>query len=304
MRICDAFGEGGFFYIPGSDTCLETGGHVRAEMHYVDGDPDVLLSDGTPEQSNANFNNWTSRARGNVHFDAKTNSGIGLIQTYIELEFTIGPDDYAEDYSDTETELTYAFVKISNDHGIFTAGRQDSFFDFYSSDDFGTRIDIDDNTTEQTLFAYTFERPEAASAARSRSRIRNRPDGVSTAPTTMKGRSCRTSSATSSVEQEWGSAQIMGVARHIHDKTTLPAWISGDGNGDQDGWLGGRRRRQPEPAAPRVSTFSTQVGYADGALAYITTDPGGIGDFAGPDGDDTNQAWMGRAGFLCRSPTR
>ncbi len=30
VRICDAFGTG-YFYIPGTDTCLRIGGRVRAE---------------------------------------------------------------------------------------------------------------------------------------------------------------------------------------------------------------------------------------------------------------------------------
>jgi opacity protein-like surface antigen len=44
--------------------------------------------------------------------------------------------------------------------------------------------------------------------------------------------------------------------------------------------------------------FATQAGYADGALGYITTDPGAIGDFGGPSAEDTNQAWNVRAGLL------
>lgn len=302
VRICDAFGEG-FFYIPSTESCLKIGGHVRAEMHYVDGDPEVLRSDGTPEQSNAMFNNWTSRARGNVHFDTKTSSGIGLIETYIEIEATIGPDDYAEDYSETEMELTYGFVKVNSDLGTFTAGRTDSFFDFFSSDDYGTRVDIDDNTTQQTLFAYTLNGPHGFTGTLS---IED-PKSIGrrlTGTDDYEGEELPDLVGNIKVEQEWGSAQIMGVVRQIHDKTTLPpdmnpdGDIMNDGGDDQDGigWAAGAGAIVNLPL--RESTFSTEVGYADGALAYITTDPGGIGDFAGPKGDDTNQAWMGRAGFL------
>ena len=35
VRICDAFGTG-FFYIPGTDTCLKLSGYVRVESHFVD----------------------------------------------------------------------------------------------------------------------------------------------------------------------------------------------------------------------------------------------------------------------------
>ena len=35
VRICDAFGTG-FYYIPGTETCLKVGGRVRIEWGYVD----------------------------------------------------------------------------------------------------------------------------------------------------------------------------------------------------------------------------------------------------------------------------
>ncbi len=33
VKICDAYGAG-YFYIPGSDTCLRIGGYVRAEYNW------------------------------------------------------------------------------------------------------------------------------------------------------------------------------------------------------------------------------------------------------------------------------
>ena len=35
VRVCDAFGTG-FFYIPGTETCLKIGGGVRAEFRMFD----------------------------------------------------------------------------------------------------------------------------------------------------------------------------------------------------------------------------------------------------------------------------
>ena len=34
VRVCGAYGAG-FFYIPGSDTCVRIGGRVRAEGRYL-----------------------------------------------------------------------------------------------------------------------------------------------------------------------------------------------------------------------------------------------------------------------------
>ena len=34
VRVCSAYGSG-FFYIPGTETCLRVGGRVRADYRYV-----------------------------------------------------------------------------------------------------------------------------------------------------------------------------------------------------------------------------------------------------------------------------
>jgi hypothetical protein len=278
VRICDPFGDG-FHYIPNSDTCLKVGGYVRAESHYVDGDADVLIGGG----SNSEFNNWTSRARGNLQVEARTASDIGLIRTYVEMQMTIGPGDY-DDYSDTEADLPAAFIEISNDRGAFTVGHTGSFFDFYGSDDYGTRLDVDDSTTEQTLIAYTLFGSNGLRGTlsvedpNSSGRRLNGADDY-------EGQELPDLVGSIKLEQEWGTAQIMGVGRHIHD-------VDGEGLG----WAASAGFSLNLPVSDAV--FSTQFGYADGAIAYLTNDPGGLGDFSGPDGEDTNQAWMARGGLL------
>lgn len=282
VRICDAFGAG-FFYLPGTDTCLKLGGRVRAELHWVDGDPDVLIGGGP----NSEFNNFTTRARANVRWDSRTSTELGLVRAYIDFETQRGPVDYTEPgvepYPD-EFELLYAFIEVTTDHGIFTAGTQDSFFDFYSSDDFGTRIDIDDNTDEFNVFAYSFVSPggwKATLSLEDPDSSGRRLDGADD----YEGLEAPDLVGALRVEQAWGKAQVMGVVGQIHDV-----------NGDGLGWAAGAGVSINLPMI-KDATFGTQFGYADGRLGYITTDPGGIGDFDGPDGEDTNQAWMGRGGF-------
>jgi hypothetical protein len=278
VRVCDAFCAG-FFYIPNTDTCLKLSGYVRSEWHYVDGDTDLLIPGGTISE----FNNRTSRARANVMWEAKTSTDIGLIWTYIEFQATRGPESYEHIYPEA-FEIPAAFIEVTTDRGIFTAGRTGSFFDFYGSDDYGTRIDVDDSTTEQNLFAYSvtsalglkgtlsIEDPDSSGR-----RLNGADD--------YEGQELPDLVGQLRLEKEWGTVQASGVARHIHDV-----------NGDGLGWAasGGFSVKLP---IHNVS-FSTQFGYADGAIGYLTTDPGGIGDFSGPDGGDTNQAWMARGGFL------
>lgn len=279
VRICNAFGTG-FSYIPGTDTCLKIGGYVRAESHWVAGDPSF----------GPDFDEWTTRVRGNIDLDARAETGIGLVRAYVAAQFTVGPTfgsdvDSSVDpnYGGTEPEVAEAFVQISRDWGTFIAGHTASFFDFFGTHGFGTRLNIDDNTGEQTLFALTFT-PGAAGlsitlAAEDPASGDRRLNGTDD----YEGQEAPDGVANIRIEQSWGSAQIMGVVRHIHDVTD-----------DGLGWAAGAGLSLNLPGG---WTFDAQGGYSEGALAYITTDPGGAGDFEGPTGEDTNPAWMLRGGF-------
>ena len=304
VRICDAFGTG-FYYIPGTDTCLRVSGRVRVEAHYVDewgngddDDDDDDDDDGDFFGIDQDTNNYTTRARGNMRLDARTQTDLGLIRAFAEFQVTVGPgglDSNATNYDGAAVDLSAAFIQISNDAGTFTAGHTGSFFDFFGSLGFGTRINIDDNTTEQTLFAYTFGGGNGFGATLSLEDPASSGRRLNGFEEDYEGQEWPDLVGNFRVDQGWGSAQVMGVLHHIHDKED----VGGEGPDDDDhlGWALGAG------ASFKVAglEFSAQGGYADGALGYITTDPGGVGDLNADDDDDdddseTNTAWNIRAG--------
>jgi hypothetical protein len=69
VRICDVYGAG-FFYIPGTETCLRIGGYYRYEIFYG---LDVAGA-------------ITKRARFAPNFDVRSDTGIGTLRGYAELE--------------------------------------------------------------------------------------------------------------------------------------------------------------------------------------------------------------------------
>ncbi|MFJ5370762.1 porin, partial [Bosea sp. CER48] len=73
VRVCTAYGAG-FFYIPGTDTCLRISGRVRAE--YVVGE--------RYGESDA----YGTRARGRLNIDARTQTAYGTLRTFIRYELT------------------------------------------------------------------------------------------------------------------------------------------------------------------------------------------------------------------------
>src|SRR5919112_6274634 len=74
VRVCSAYGEG-FFYIPGTETCLRIGGRVRAD--YLFGEPVTRSEDAIG-----------FRARGRIHADARTETPYGALRALVRFEIS------------------------------------------------------------------------------------------------------------------------------------------------------------------------------------------------------------------------
>jgi Porin subfamily len=68
VRVCDAYGAG-YFYIPGTETCLKIGGWVRYQMNYKNTDKGL-----------------TKVARGRLEFTTKNESDLGTVTGWIRLD--------------------------------------------------------------------------------------------------------------------------------------------------------------------------------------------------------------------------
>jgi hypothetical protein len=75
VRVCDAYGTG-YFYIPGTETCLKIGGYLRFDVGFGFGDA---------YKNNSN-EDWSSRTRAHVAFDAKSDTEYGTLTSRIVLE--------------------------------------------------------------------------------------------------------------------------------------------------------------------------------------------------------------------------
>jgi hypothetical protein len=83
VRVCDAYGAG-FFYIPGTETCLKIGGFVFYDIGASSVGPGdtpgwVAAYDARPDE-------WTKFVRARVNFDARSETEWGTLRSYIELE--------------------------------------------------------------------------------------------------------------------------------------------------------------------------------------------------------------------------
>ncbi|MGO6729904.1 porin, partial [Rhizobium ruizarguesonis] len=72
VRVCDAYGTG-YFYIPGTETCLKIEGYIRFQVNVgedVGGDSD-----------------WDAVTRGQVQFTAKSDTEYGPLTGVIVMQF-------------------------------------------------------------------------------------------------------------------------------------------------------------------------------------------------------------------------
>src|SRR3712207_1336980 len=140
VRVCSAYGAG-FFYIPGTETCLRVGGRVRAD--YLFGEPTTRAED------TIGF-----RARGRLQADARTETAYGTLRAFVRFEITrsSGTPFGREGGIVTDPDVAQAFIQF----GGLTAGRVTSFFSNgdLPTDHMGT-LRFDD-APDVNLLAYTF----------------------------------------------------------------------------------------------------------------------------------------------------
>jgi len=276
---------------------------VRAEQHYVEGFEDNDLSNryGLPNGHDHQINNWSTRVRGHAEWDARTQTDFGLIRAFIAMEGTRGPKSVTGEFFDgvssygSGVTLASAFIQISNDWGTYTAGKFGSFFDFFGSHLYGTRIGLEDGTTDPNLFAWTFAGGNGFSFSISfedPDSTGRRNDGDED----YEGMQLPDGVANIRVDQGWGSAQIMGAVRQIHDKEGGPGIDSGEDD-DQVGFAVGAGVKLGIPGGWEVVA---QGNYSEGMEAYVWSGLHGLGDLDidGVGGDsDTNLAWGVRGGI-------
>ncbi|MBO0142498.1 porin [Agrobacterium sp. Ap1] len=110
VRVCDAFGTG-YFYIPGTETCLKVGGYVRAQ---VDGRSDfgILGSAGTQSTGNAQDGGYRSNIRGQFAVEAKNDTEFGTLASKITVRANTNDPARGTDFYLEETYLQLGGLRV------------------------------------------------------------------------------------------------------------------------------------------------------------------------------------------------
>src|SRR6202035_5040248 len=77
----------GFFYIPGTDTCIKLGGYVRIDTTFNGSVYDQPAWSGDLGQHNRYMDNWASRSRMAITVDTRTATEYGVVRTFGQGDF-------------------------------------------------------------------------------------------------------------------------------------------------------------------------------------------------------------------------
>ncbi len=299
VRICDTYGAG-FFFIPGTDTCLRIGGSVS--VNYV-----INTSPGNatgPGQNGVLGTSYFDQAYStNVNFalnaDARANTEYGLLRAFGQMRAYRGAFSGAfssqglvnsgagQSPRASQLNLDRAFIQFAG----FTFGFSASFFNFYQGD-----VQMTGNFAATargtTVLAYTasFGSGFSATVSLEDNMYRRYSNGdVFTATglqrplsgaggMTYAGQQIPDVVANLRVDQGWGSVQVMGALHQLRDFGFAGAQNAPTASaGSKWGWAVGAGLRLNLDMLARGDVLWLQAVYSDGALDYAfgTANQGG-----------------------------
>jgi len=87
VRVCSLYGAG-FYYIPGTDTCIKLGGYLRADLVLNAGSDFGGQFSGVSAAHNRLTNYYFGRSREDLNIDTRTATEYGVVRTFADLTFT------------------------------------------------------------------------------------------------------------------------------------------------------------------------------------------------------------------------
>ena len=105
VRVCDVYGKG-FFYIPGTETCLKVGGYVRYQYNF---DQNATIKTGSVETGGGYAG--LSKVRARLNFDVREETELGTLRGYVRLQAQNANGDDSATY-----QMKFGYLPVSYTH--------------------------------------------------------------------------------------------------------------------------------------------------------------------------------------------
>jgi Porin subfamily len=238
VKVCSLYGAG-FWYVPGTDTCLKIGSFVRVQTSWNNSGSDIPIgaADTSPEvggrQTRSDTANFGFRVRSAISLDLRTQTEYGTLRSYLDLgaQWSAGGTSTADNIAPVADTLWVdrGFIQFAG----FTAGRIRSYFDINSFAPYGySNVRISGDTGALGIYgiAYTaqfgngitatisFEDNGQASGGRGH-RVDNMAMaewGLGTQSHDNKGQQAPDVVGALRIDQAWGYAQVSAA---LHDSS-------------------------------------------------------------------------------------
>lgn len=122
VRVCDAYGEG-YFYIPGTETCMRISGYVRADIKGGD-------NPSARKRGDIDRDTYAWRTRATLRFHTASETELGTLRTFIELrsQWDRGAEYDKKDADSASGQLRFAFIEL----GGIRVGLDESIFNHWT----------------------------------------------------------------------------------------------------------------------------------------------------------------------------
>ena len=94
VKICSLYGAG-FWYIPGTDTCIKLSGYLRVDVLANTNSDDTGNTSGAGGAKNRFTNGYTWRSREDLTIDTRTATEYGVVRTFFDATFSWTTGTYA-----------------------------------------------------------------------------------------------------------------------------------------------------------------------------------------------------------------
>jgi len=282
VKVCSLYGAG-FYYIPGTDTCIKIGGYLRVDTSF-----NASAVYGTPQFGGAGLSNTRSkdyfvgRVRANLNMDTRTATEYGVLRTYMSSQFQWS--DNADSIAGGNMEVDYVFIQFAG----FQFGKAVSMFDTQwvlaqPTISSGFTGGSDDKTgIPQLAYTASFGNGVSASISAETPRPYRRGGVYSTADSftaSVPGVTAPTDRSAGDMmpdfvanlrlDQAWGSLHFAGAVHQVAMQYNTPDYSTSGSQDDKYGYafIGGFELKNLPTGAG--DSLRGDITYAKGASRYV-----------------------------------